>query len=122
MVLNVTEEQKKLIESQGYMVVAFKSWCKKLSERLSEALYRAIDSTKAVILFLQDMMFRAFDSFKELADRISQELKPYIEYLKPECDFDYEPRKKYPFVRSLGRKYQPNFSYKVIYHRCRDRC
>lgn len=117
MVLNVTDEQKKLIESQGYMVVEFKSWCKKLSERLSEALQRAIDSMKAVILFLQDMMFRAFDSFKELADSFLEEYKPYIEDLKPECDFDYEPREKYPFVRSLGRKYQPNFRYNVIYHR-----
>ena len=122
MVLNVAEEQKKLIESQGYMVVEFKLWSKKLSERLSEVLQRAIDSMKAVILFLQDMMFRAFDSFKELADRISQELKPYIEYLNLDYDFDYETRMKYTFVRSLGRKYQPNFSYKVIYHRCMDRC
>lgn len=122
MVLNVTEEQKKLIESQGYMVVEFKLWCKKMSERLSEALQIVIDSMKAVFLFLQDMAFRAFDSFKELAGRISQGLKPYIEYLKPECDFDYEPCRKYPFVRSLCRKYHPNYSYKVIYHRCRDRC
>lgn len=122
MVLNVTEEQKKLIESQGYMVVEFKLWYKKLLERLQEAAQRAVDGLQAVVLFLEEMAFRAFDRFKELAERISQELKPYIEYLKPECEFEYEQRRKYPFVRSLGRKYQPNFSHKVIYHRCRDRC
>ena len=40
MVLNVTEEQKKLIESQGYMVVEFKSWCKKLGE--TQKAYKAV--------------------------------------------------------------------------------
>ena len=37
MVLNVTEEQKKLIESQGYMVVEFKLWFRKLGEMLIDA-------------------------------------------------------------------------------------
>lgn len=120
MVLNVTEEQKKLIESQGYMVVEFKLWSKKMLKLLNETLQRLIDGMKAVVLFLQDMALRACDSFKETLERISQELKPYIEDLQNE--FDYEPRRKYPFVRSLGRKYQQNFGYKVIYHRCRDRC
>lgn len=122
MILSVTEEQKKVIESQGYMVVQFKLWCKKMIERFAEAFQKFIDGMKEVIPFLQDMMSRAFDSVKEISGRISQELKPYIEDLKTECNFDYGPRKKYPFVRSLGRKYQPNFSYKLIYHRCRDRC
>lgn len=120
MVLNVTEEQKKLIESQGYMVVEFKLWCEKLLEHLGEVFQRVIDGLKGVILFLQDMMFKVFDSFKEPASRIWEVYKPYIDDIKPE--FGHESREKYPFVRSLRRKYQPNFSHKVIYHRCRDRC
>nr|DAJ05010.1 MAG TPA: hypothetical protein [Bacteriophage sp.] len=31
-------------------------------------------------------------------------------------------KKKYLFVRSLGRAYEANIRGKVIYHRCRDRC
>lgn len=120
MVLNVTEEQKKIIESQGYMVVEFKLWCKKLSEHFEEYLQRVIDSMKAVMLFLQDMMFRAFASVKEISGRILEELRPIIDRLEPE--YDYEPRRKYQFVRSLGRKYEVNYSRVTIYHRCRDRC
>lgn len=120
MILNVTEEQKKAIESQGYMVVEFKLWCKKLSENLGEFFQRVIDSMKAVILFLQDSMFRAFDSVKELSVRISKEFRPIIDRL--ELEYDYEPRRKYPFVRSLCRKYEVNYSRVTIYHRCRDRC
>lgn len=122
MILNVTEEQKKLIESQSYMVVEFKLRCKKLYERLEEILQRAIDGEREAILFLQDMAFRTFDSLRELEGWLLEKYKPYIEDLIPKLDFDYEPHRKYPFVRTLGRKYQPNFSYKVIYHRCRDRC
>ena len=119
MVLNVTEEQKKVIESQGYMVVEFKLWYRKLGKMLIDYVRRWIDTWKAIILFLQEKMFKEFDTFEDLAERISMELKPYVEQLK---DVYCEECKKYPFIRSLGRKYQPNFSYKVIYHRCRDRC
>lgn len=119
MILNVTEEQKKLLESQGYMVVEFKLWFRKLGETLINYVRRWIDTWKAIVLFLQEKMFKAFDTFEDLAERISMELKPYVERLK---DVYCEERKKYPFIRSLGRKYQPNFSYKVIYHRCMDRC
>lgn len=53
MVLNVTEKQKKLIESQGYMVVEFKLWYRKLGEMLIDYVRRWIDTWKAIILFLQ---------------------------------------------------------------------
>ena len=119
MVLNVTEEQKKVIESQGYMVVEFKLWYRKLVEMLIDYVRRWIDTWKAIMLFLQEKIFKAFDTFEDLAERISMELKPYVNRLK---DVYCEERQKHPFIRSLGRKYQPNFSYKVIYHRCRDRC
>ena len=53
MVLNVTEEQKKLIESQGYMVVEFKAWFRKLWEMLIDYVRIWIDTWKAIALFLQ---------------------------------------------------------------------
>lgn len=119
MVLNVTEEQKKLIESQGYMVVEFKLWYRKIGEILIDYAQIVIDAWKAIISFLQEMAFKVFDNLKDLAERFALEFKPYLEQLD---DVDYSYKQKYPFVRSLGIKYQPNFSYKVIYHRCRDRC
>ena len=119
MVLNVTEEQKKVIESQGYMVVEFKLWYKKLLDFAWEWGIRITDTLKAIISFLQEMAFKAFDNLKDLVERFSLEFKQLSERLE---DIDYSEKQKYTFVRSLGRKYKPNFSHRVIYHRCRDRC
>lgn len=119
MVLNVTEEQKKVIESQGYMVVEFKLWFRKIGNMLIDYARRVIDTWKAIISFLQEMAFKAFDNLKDLSERFALELKPYSERLE---DIDFSERQKFPYVRSLGRKYQPNFCHRVIYHRCRDRC
>lgn len=44
MVLNVSEEQKMVIESKGYMVVEFKLWCRKLGEMLLEYDAKVIDT------------------------------------------------------------------------------
>ena len=118
MVLNVTEEQKKVIESQGYMVVEFKVWYKKLLDIACEWGIRIIDTWKAIISFLQEMVFKAFDNIKDLEERFALEFKPYLERLED----IYSEKQKYPVIRSIGRKYQPNFSNRVIYHRCRDRC
>lgn len=120
MIINVTEEQKRLIESQGYMVVEFKLCYKKLTEQLTDFAHILIDAWKAIILFLQDMMLKSFDSMKSFADRIMEEYRPFIDTMEPE--YNNEPRRKYPFVRSIGRKYEFNYSRVTIYHRCRDRC
>lgn len=119
MVLNVTEEQKKLLESQGYMVVEFKLWFRKLENMLIDYVRRWIDTWKTIALFLQEKIFKAFDTFKDLAERISMELKPYVERLK---DVNRREHREYEFVRSLCKTYRLNLSKKVIYHRCRDRC
>ena len=121
MILNVTEEQKKLLESQGYMVVEFKSWYRKIGNIVIDYARRVIDTREAIVLFLQEKIVKALDVVRCSLEMICDKISPYIEQL----DYvyvDYDKRKKYQFVRSLGRKYQPNFSYKVIYHRCRDRC
>lgn len=119
MVLNVTEEQKNVIESQGYMVVEFKLWYKKLGEMLINYVRRWIDTWRAIISFLQEMAFKAFGNLKDLSERFALEFKLYSERLE---DIDYSEKQKYPFVRYLGRKYQPIFRHRMIYHRCRDRC
>ena len=118
MALNVSEEQKKVIESQGYMVVEFKLWCRKLSKAILEYATKVIDTWRAIILFLQEQAIKAFKHIKDFAEQISNELEPYVKQLEyADCEKD-----KYPFVRSLGKTYKVNVSRKVIYHRCRDRC
>ncbi len=118
MILNVSEEQKKIIESQGYMVVEFKLWCRKLGKMILEHIEKAIDTWRAIILFLQEQAIKVFRSLKDFAERISNDLAPYMKQLE-RAD---RKKEKYPFVRSLGRAYEASVSRKVIYHRCRDRC
>ena len=119
MVLNVTEEQKKLLESQGYMVVEFKSWYRKLGSMLIDYAKRWIDTWKAIVLFLQEKIAKAVDTLADLSERLFAEFKPYVEQLEY---VDHREHREYEFVRSLCKTYRLNLSKKVVYHRCRDRC
>ena len=119
MILNVTEEQKKLLESQGYMVVEFKLWFRKLGSMLIDYARRVIDTWKAIVLFLQEKMFEAYNTLDGLVERLGIELKPHVERLE---DVNRREHREYEFVRSLCKTYRLNLSKKVIYHRCRDRC
>lgn len=115
MALNVSEDQKKVIESQGYMVVEFKLWCRKLGKMILEYTEKAIDTWRAIVLFIQE---QAIKHIKDFVEQLSNELEPYMDFL----DYMNCEKKKYLFVRSLGRAYEANVRGKVIYHRCRDRC
>lgn len=118
MILNVSEEQKKIIESQGYMVVEFKLWYRKLGEMLFEYAAKVIDTWRSIILFLQECAIKAFKHIKDFMQQISNNLAPYMKQL----EYADREKEKYPFVRSIGRTYEVNVSRKVVYHRCRDRC
>ena len=119
MILNVTEEQKKLIESQGYMVVEFKLWYRKLVEMLIDYVRRWIDTWKAIVLFLQKKIAKAVDTIANFSERLFAEFKPYVEQLEY---VNRREHREYEFVRSLCKTYRLNLSKKVIYHRCMDRC
>lgn len=116
--LNVSEDQKKVIELQGYMVVEFKLWYRKLGEMILEYAVKVIDTWKAIVLFIQEQAIKAFKHIKDFVEQHSNELEPYMNSL----DYMNCEKKKYLFVRSLGRTYEANVRRKVFYHRCRDRC
>ena len=119
MILNVTEEQKNVIESQGYMVVEFKLWYRKLGNMLIDYARRVIDTWKAIILFLQEKIAKAVEILIDFSERLLAEFKPYAEQLEYVNSKEY---REYEFVRSLCNTYRLNLRKKVIYHRCRDRC
>lgn len=123
MIINVTEEQKIVIESQGYMVVEFKAWAKKVIERLAEWTKQVVDTFQLIIGFIQEMVFKCAEKLREFNSSLIEKWEPVARYLDEQgIVLDYEPKVKYPFVHSIGRTYRPNFGSKVIYHRCRDRC
>lgn len=119
MILNATKEQKKLIESQGYMVVEFKLWFRKLGEMLIDYVRRRIDTWKTIVLFLQEKIAKAVDTLVDFSEWLSTNFKPYVEQLE---DVNRREHREHGFVRSLCKTYRLNLSKKVIYHRCRDRC
>ena len=118
MALNVSEDQKKVIESQGYMVVEFKLRCRKLCQMILESTEKVINTWRAIFLFIQEHAIKAFKHIKDFMEQLSNELEPYMNSL----DYMDCEKKKYLFVRSLGRAYEANVRGKVIYHRRRDRC
>lgn len=118
MILNVTEEQKQLIESQGYMVVQFKKWCKDIEPILITFCNRIIDEIELIVTFLKEMSWKVI----QVADKILEFGIDIMDKFKPDDDFYIAKTEKFPFIRSIGRKYEPNISNRVIYHRCRDRC
>lgn len=121
MIINVTEQQKKVIESQGYMVIEFKAWAKKMLEWFRKWSEVVLDTWNMILGFLEQIEIsrHCAKTVKEFAVCL-EPLVELIDNLKNDC-FD-EPKVKYPFVRSIGRTYRPNVSCRVIYHRCRDRC
>ena len=119
MVMNVTEEQKKVIESQGYMVVEFKARFRKFGEMLIDYVRRQIDTWKAIMLFMQEKIAKAVDTLICFSERLLMEFKPYVEQLEL---LNSKEHIEYEFVRSLCKTYRLNLSKKVIYHRCMDRC
>lgn len=55
MVINVTEQQKKIIESQGYMVIEFKAWVKKMLEWFRKWSEAVLDTWNMILGFLEQM-------------------------------------------------------------------
>ena len=76
--LNVSEDQKKVIELQGYMVVEFKLWYRKLGEMILEYAVKVIDTWKAIVLFIQEQAIKAFKHIKDFVEQLSNELEPYM--------------------------------------------
>lgn len=122
MVINVSEEQKKVIESQGYMVVQFKKWAKETIERLREWGCKVLETWKLVIHYLEQMAYRVANKIIEQLSKFATELPKILKFSEEENDWFIEPTSKYSFIRSLGRKYEVRYRTPVIYHRCRNNC
>lgn len=112
--ISITDKQKKIIESRGFMVVEFKLWCKKLTD----AVHGLRDTWSAIIVFLQDKMLKAFDSLNYLAERIEMGLRPFINRL---CKVGSIEKPEFQFVRMLGTEYRCDYTRVTIYH-CRNNC
>ena len=112
--ISITEEQKKVIESQGFMVVEFKLWCKKLTY----AVHRIRDTWSAIIVFLKDKIFKAVESIGLFAERMVTKLGTFIDQ---QWDADGIEKPKFQFIRVLGTKYRCDYARVTIYH-CRNNC
>lgn len=114
----ITEVQKRVIESQGFMVVDFKLWCKKIQNVITAGIHTLCNMWEAMVVFLQDKMCNAFDSIIQVAQRISEELRPYIYKIR---DLDNIQKPKFQLVKKIGQKYRCEYTRVTIYH-CRNNC
>lgn len=112
--ISITEDQKKVIESQGFMVVEFKLWCRKLTD----AVHRICDTWSTIIVFLQDKVSKAVESIGLLAGRMATKLRTFI---NQQWYADGIEKPKFQFIRVLGIKYRCDYARVIIYH-CRNNC
>ena len=117
MVLNVTEEQKKVIESQGYMVVEFKLWLKRFVELYGESFIRVSNEFRLICVFLNRMAIKS--SLEQLNEKFQELSESFSDFSKVIL-FDETP--KYPFVRELGNKNYRCFFQKKKIRRARSCC
>lgn len=117
MILNVTNEQKKLIESQGYMVVEFKLWLKRFVELYGESFIRVSNEFRLICVFLNRMAIKSsLEQLKEKFQEISESFSDFSKVIL----FDETP--KYPFVRELGNKNYRCFVQRKKIRRARSCC
>lgn len=115
MVLNVTNEQKAVIEQYGHTVIEFKAWCYKLCAVVIDTVEK---TWRALMIFVEHIT----QQLKPFIDELVSKLRENIDYYKStEVSTIYE-KPKYAYVRSLGRKYEPKYCNLQYRRRCRDNC
>lgn len=117
MILNITEEQKKVIEEHGHMVIEFKKWCRDIAGRIT-------DVWNAIMFYLQQFVERVIvPCLDRLVDAVKKAFIIFEERFIDKAKANlYAERQKYPFVRRIGDKYKPRYSQSVYLHRCRNNC
>lgn len=90
--VNVSQEQKEMIEKMGYFVVQVKAVIKKLR-----------------------------DAFLELGRKIARCVKKLQKLITPDVLGKVEPRERYKIVKQLGLNHNVYFNHKGFY-RCRNNC
>lgn len=123
MIINITEEQRKIIESQGYMLIEFKLWANKAISLIHRLGYENEMDTHHLILafFSCKATIGVAEKLKEFGVRLTETLKPLLDVLDSN-DLYVESSIKYPLIRNLGRKYEVRYTQPIIYWRCRNNC
>ena len=123
MIINITEEQKKIIESQGYMVIEFKLWVNKSMPLIHRFGFgNKMDTYRLLMTFFScKFTIGITKKLEEIGVWLTDTLKPLLDEFSLDDSY-IESKDKYPFIRSLGRKYEMRYRKPVIYHRCRNNC
>ncbi len=90
--VNISQEQKELIEKAGYLVV----------------------QVKATIRKIKEFVYKIGRKIAELVERMQK-------IIEPEMMMQIEPRTRYKIVKKLGLNYSVYFNHKCFY-RCRNNC
>lgn len=115
----LTQEQKEVVEEQGYMVVQFKKWWNDIEDTVKSFSICAIETWRKIVNFLEYMAYKAKDILIGMG-----EIEPLIRLgvLLKKPEIVHRNIQQYEFIKKLGNMKQIFVSKQVIYHRCRDRC
>lgn len=108
--INITQEQKEIIESKGFMVVQVKWWILKTRAIREEVRQRA--------RMIREKMQKAVENIAKIMNEF---LKPIREKMSLDLIWMLEPRDRYKVVKALGLNYKAYFNKKGPYH-CRNNC
>lgn len=108
--INITQEQKEIIESKGFMVVQVKLLILKTRAIQEKVRQRA--------RMIREKMQKAVEN---MAERVKKILKPIREKMSLDLIWVLEPRDRYKVVKALGLNYKAYFNRKGPYH-CRNNC
>ena len=113
--VNITEQQKKVIEANGHMVIEFKLWCKKavnsvwdICRAIAEFISSFIEEKMKIVIAWAEDVYEKFEkqSIENYADKFIRSM---------------EPRERYKLCKTLGIDYKPYIRRTPLYH-CRNNC
>lgn len=109
MIINITQEQKEIIERMGLMVVQVKMWIKK-ARTVQKKIQQKAQTVRKKLLEAMENMVRGLNEF----------FKPIRKM--DDLIWALEPRKRYKVViKLLGLQYKAYSNRKGPYH-CRNNC
>jgi len=108
--INITQEQKQVLNDNGVMVAEFKLWCKKVSKAFSDIWYAIADYLQVVA-----------DSIRNALNELSKIFSIPVDNRDVNRIMRMSPPERYRYCRVKSYPYQM-FIKRVTQYRCRNNC
>ena len=113
MVINITQEQKEIIESRGLMVVQVKLWLREVAHLVQEKVQMYLKAVREVLRYSCENVKRIIGALARALNMHSGDAQSVLASMMP--------RERYKIVKRLGLDYRVYFCREGVYH-CRNNC